>query len=108
MRERRAKQEQEYIELCSESRRQRHIREGRGDRDDSDYYLLDELPPKKPYNVGYGDSAVKLEQCFLWGAQIADAMAYLESHQFVHRDLAARNVLVIILFNSWLFLVFEY
>uniref|UniRef100_A0A0N5AQ89 receptor protein-tyrosine kinase n=1 Tax=Syphacia muris TaxID=451379 RepID=A0A0N5AQ89_9BILA len=38
--------------------------------------------------------AVNMEQCFLWGAQIADAMAYLEAYQFVHRDLAARNILV--------------
>uniref|UniRef100_A0A0N5B1S5 receptor protein-tyrosine kinase n=1 Tax=Strongyloides papillosus TaxID=174720 RepID=A0A0N5B1S5_STREA len=29
-----------------------------------------------------------------WAAQIADGMAYLESHKFCHRDLAARNCLV--------------
>ena len=26
--------------------------------------------------------------------QIADGMAYLESHHLIHRDLAARNILV--------------
>uniref|UniRef100_A0A803SWS0 Protein kinase domain-containing protein n=1 Tax=Anolis carolinensis TaxID=28377 RepID=A0A803SWS0_ANOCA len=32
----------------------------------------------------------QLEMCY----HVCDAMAFLESHQFIHRDLAARNCLV--------------
>ncbi|TKR95046.1 hypothetical protein L596_009266 [Steinernema carpocapsae] len=33
-------------------------------------------------------------QLFMWAAQIADGMAYLQSIKFCHRDLAARNCMV--------------
>uniref|UniRef100_A0A1I7ZCD6 receptor protein-tyrosine kinase n=1 Tax=Steinernema glaseri TaxID=37863 RepID=A0A1I7ZCD6_9BILA len=43
---------------------------------------LDNRPPPTP------------AQLFLWAAQIADGMAYLQSIKFCHRDLAARNCMV--------------
>ena len=37
---------------------------------------------------------LKLPELIDIGAQVANGMAYLESHHYIHRDLAARNVLV--------------
>ena len=34
------------------------------------------------------------KELYLWAAQIARGMMYLESKRLVHRDLAARNILL--------------
>ncbi|XP_016300549.1 protein-tyrosine kinase 6-like isoform X2 [Sinocyclocheilus anshuiensis] len=39
-------------------------------------------------------SALDMESLIDMAAQVADGMAYLETHNSIHRDLAARNVLV--------------
>ena len=35
-----------------------------------------------------------MKDLYLWAAQIACGMMYLEKEGFVHRDLAARNILL--------------
>lgn len=59
--------------------------------------MVMELAPLGPLNrwlLGAGQAA-PLEQVLGLLLQVASAMRYLQSRQFVHRDLAARNVLLV-------------
>ncbi|GFO40045.1 tyrosine-protein kinase [Plakobranchus ocellatus] len=59
-------------------------------------YLLTEYMPRGQLSRYLRDcgSSLALSQLIHIGAQIADAMAYMEKEKFVHRNLGARNILV--------------
>jgi len=59
------------------------------------YLLLECLPQGQLSRyLREGGSSLSLTQLIYIGAQIADAMAYMEKEKFVHRNLGARNILV--------------
>ena len=59
--------------------------------------IVMELAPLGPLNQYLIDNAftVSIQDIIALLLQVAMAMQYLESKQFVHRDLAARNVLLV-------------
>ncbi|RUS84391.1 hypothetical protein EGW08_007853 [Elysia chlorotica] len=59
-------------------------------------YLLTEYMPRGQLSryLREAGSSLALSQLIHIGAQIADAMAYMEKEKFVHRNLGARNILV--------------
>lgn len=60
-------------------------------------YIVTELMTKGSlleYLHGDGRNELNMSKMIDISAQVAEGMAFLESHGFVHRDLAARNVLV--------------
>ena len=60
-------------------------------------YIVTELMTKGSlleFLHGDGRSVLDMAKMIDISAQVAEGMAFLESHGFVHRDLAARNVLV--------------
>lgn len=67
---------------------------------DEPIYIVTELMCNRSlieFLKGLGTSAnttFKLESKIAIACQIAEGMAYLESHSFIHRDLAARNILL--------------
>ena len=61
------------------------------------FYIVTELMTKgslKEFIHGEGRQVLDMTKMIDISAQVAEGMAFLESHGFVHRDLAARNVLV--------------
>jgi fyn-related kinase len=60
-------------------------------------YIITELMTKGSlleFLHGDGRNVLDMPKMVDMSAQVAEGMAFLESHGFVHRDLAARNVLV--------------
>ncbi|XP_052396378.1 protein-tyrosine kinase 6b [Carassius gibelio] len=61
------------------------------------FYIITELIEKGDllnFLKNAEGSALDMESLIDMAAQVADGMAYLETHNSIHRDLAARNVLV--------------
>ena len=61
------------------------------------FYIVTELMTKgslKKFLHGEGRRVLNMRKMIDISAQVAEGMAFLESHGFVHRDLAARNILV--------------
>ncbi len=64
---------------------------------DEPIYIITELMTKGSlleFLHGEGRNVLDMAKMIDVSAQVAEGMAFLESHGFVHRDLAARNVLV--------------
>ena len=61
------------------------------------FYIVTELMIKGSlleFLHGEGRQVLDMAKMIDISAQVAEGMAFLESHSFIHRDLAARNVLV--------------